>query len=84
MVEQGSHRLEKCLNIEGFLEKYLKIKSALKSTGKSLKGLDKSLNSTILCELTNSVDRELNQYKIAVPLFGAACAIPKKGTTILY
>ena len=45
---QGSHRLEKYLNIEGFLEKYLKIKSALKSTGKSLKGLEKSLNSTIL------------------------------------
>ena len=46
---KGSHRLEKYLNIEGFLEKYLKIKSALKSTGKSLKGLEKSLNSTILC-----------------------------------
>ena len=34
---QGSHRLEqKYLNVEGFLEKYF-IKSALKSTGKSLK-----------------------------------------------
>ena len=29
---QGPHRPEKYLNIEGFLEKYLKIKSALKST----------------------------------------------------
>ena len=29
---QGSHRLEKYLNLEGFLEKYLKIKCALKST----------------------------------------------------
>ena len=38
---QGSHRLEKCLNLEGFLEKSLKIKSALKSTGKSLKCLEK-------------------------------------------
>ena len=46
---QGAHRLEKNLNIEGFLEKYLKIKFALKRTGKSLKGLEKSLNSTILC-----------------------------------
>ena len=27
-VNQGSHRLEKYLNFEGFLEKYLKIKSA--------------------------------------------------------
>ena len=29
---QGSHRLEKYLNLEGFLENSLKIKSALKST----------------------------------------------------
>ena len=39
----------KYLNLEGFLERSLKIKSALKSTGKSLKSLEKSLNSTILC-----------------------------------
>ena len=45
----GSHRLEKYLNLEGFLEKSLKIKSALKSTGKSLKGLENSLNSSIFC-----------------------------------
>ena len=31
---QGSQRLEKYLNLEGFIEKSLKIKSALKSTGK--------------------------------------------------
>ena len=43
---QGSHRLEKYLNLEGFLEKSLKIKSALKSTGKSLKDFEKSFNST--------------------------------------
>ena len=46
---QGSHRLEKYLNLEGFLEKSLKIKFALKSTGKSIKGLEKSWNSTIFC-----------------------------------
>ena len=46
-LAQGSHRLEKYLNLEGFLEKSLKIKSTLKSTGKSLKSLEKSLNSTI-------------------------------------
>ena len=45
----GLHRLEKYLNLEGFLEKCLKMKSALKSTGKSLKSLEKSLNSTIFC-----------------------------------
>ena len=33
-VLQGSHRLEKYLNLEGFLIKSLKIKYALKSTGK--------------------------------------------------
>ena len=46
---QGSHRLEKYLNLEGFLEKSLKMKSAFKSTEKSLKSLEKSLNSTIFC-----------------------------------
>ena len=45
---QGLHRLEKSLNL-GLLEKSLKIKSALKSTGKALKILEKSLNSTIFC-----------------------------------
>ena len=46
---QGLHMLEKYLNLEGFLEKLLAIKSALKSTGKTLKSLEKSLNSTIFC-----------------------------------
>ena len=80
---QGLHRLEKFLNIEDFLEKSLKIKSALKSSGKSLKRLEMSLNSTIFVGL-NTVDRDLNQYKIVVPLFGAACAAPNNGTTISY
>ena len=40
MVMQGLHRLEKCLNLEGFLEKSLKIKYALKSTRKLLKSLE--------------------------------------------
>ena len=48
-LTQGSHRLEKHWNLEGFLEMSLKIKSDLKSTGKSLKSLEKSLNSTIFC-----------------------------------
>ena len=49
MLPQGLHRLEKNSNLEGFLEKSLKIKSALKSTGKSQKSIEKSLNSTIFC-----------------------------------
>ena len=51
---QGLHRLEKYLNLEGLVEKSLKIKSALKSTGKSLKSLEKSLNSTIFCRTQHS------------------------------
>ena len=42
---QGSLRLEKYLNLEGFLEKSLKIKYA----GKSHKSLEKSLISSIFC-----------------------------------
>ena len=49
MLSQEWHRLEKYFNVEGFLEKTLKINSAFKSTGKSLKGLEKSLNSSIFC-----------------------------------
>ena len=30
------------------------------------------------------VDKDLNQYKIVVPLFGAAYAAPNIVTTILY
>ena len=48
-VLHGLHRLEKYLSLEGFLEKSLKIKAALKSTGKSLKSLEKPLDSTIFC-----------------------------------
>ena len=32
----------------------------------------------------HTVDRDLDQYKIVVPLFGAANAAPNKGTTISY
>ena len=69
------------LNIQDCLEKYLKIKFALKSTWKTLKGLEKSLNFT---GGFNSVFGDLNQYKIVMSLFGAAYAAPNKGTTILY
>ena len=42
----GFALLEKYLNLESFLEKSLKIKYALKSTGRSFKGLEKPLNSS--------------------------------------
>ena len=79
MTIQISHRLEKYLKFESFLEKSLKFKSALKSTGKSLKNLEKSLNSTFSVGLS-TVNRDRNQYKSVVPLY----AKPNIGTTILY
>ena len=54
-----------------------------KEVAKHLKGLEESLNSSISVGL-NTVDRDLNQYKIVVPLIGAAYAVPNKGTKILY
>ena len=47
MLLQGSHRLEKYLNLEGFLEKSLKIKICLEKYWKITQSLEKSLNSTI-------------------------------------
>ena len=47
----------------------------------------KVLKSPLILPFTggfNSVFGDLNQYKIVVPLFGAAYAAPNKGTTILY
>ena len=38
----------------------------------------------LFSEGLNSVDRDLNQNKVVVPLFGAANAAPNKGTAILY
>ena len=81
----GSHRHEKYLNIQVCLEKSLKIKFALKSPGKILKGLEKSLKFTIYRRIQHCLIGDLNQYKIVMPLFGAAVyATPNKSTTILY
>ena len=83
---QGSHRLEKYLNLEGFLKKSLKIKYALKSTGKLHKGLEKAFNSSIFFVEINTDDRDLDQIKLLCLYlvqqnFNVA---PNKGTTILY
>ena len=51
----------------------MKVIYALKSTGILLFSVG-----------LNTVDRDLNQYNIAVPLFGVANAAPNKGTTISY
>ena len=47
------------------------------------KTLKKSLNSSIFVGI-NTVDRDLNQNKTVVSLFGAANAAPYKGRTSLY
>ena len=80
---QGSHRLEKYLNLEGFLEKSLKIKSALKILENHSKALKSPWILLFSVELY-PVDRDLNQYKIVVPWFGAANAAPNKDITISY
>ena len=56
---------------------------ALKSTWKTLQSLEKSLNFTIYRRIQYCFG-DLNQYKIVVPLFGAAYAAPNIGTAILY
>ena len=50
---KGSHRL-KYLNSEVFFDRSLKINYALKSTAKSLKDLEKSLNSSVFCRNKHS------------------------------
>ena len=55
---QGSHRLEKYLNLEGFLEKSLKIISALRYW-KSLKSIEQSLNSSIFCRTFKTLMTEI-------------------------
>ena len=76
-ILSGFARAWKYLNLEGFIDKSLKIKSALKSTGKSLKTL-KSPWILLFSVGLSTVDRDPNQYKFFVPLFGAAYAAPKK------
>ena len=54
---------------------------------KVLEKHSKALKSPWILPFTGGFNTDfwdLNQYKIVVPLFGAAYAAPKKGTTILY
>ena len=61
--------------------KVLKIKYALKSSRKTLK-VQKSPWILPFTGGFNTVFGDLKQYKILVPLFGAAYSAPNKGTTI--
>ena len=62
---KSSYGVRTGLNIQDCLEKSLKIKFVLKSTGKTLKGLEKSLNLPFT-GVFNTVFEDLNQYKIVV------------------
>ena len=65
--------------------KVLEIKFALKR--KVLEKYSNALKTRWILPITgglNTVFGDVNQYKIVVPLFGAANAAPNKGTTILY
>ena len=71
----GAHRLEKYLNLKRFLEKSLKNKLALTSTGKSLKVLE-------FYHLQE--DSTVFWRPKSVSNCGTFIWLPNKGTTILY
>ena len=68
LLKQGPHRLEKYLNIQDCLKKSLKIKFALKSTWKTLKGLEKFLNFTIFRRIQLCFGRPKSVYNCAFML----------------
>ena len=75
---QGSHSLEKYLNIQDWLEKSLKIKFALKVLEKHSKTLNYTIDRRV-----QQCCRDLNQYKTVVLLSGAAYAAPNECTPLL-
>ena len=77
LMKQGLHRLEKYLNMKGFLEKSLKIEYALKSTGETL-CLEKCLNFTLFCKTYSEISMKL--LSLSLVQHNAA---PNKGTAIL-
>ena len=77
---QGSHMLE----FRGLSWKVLEnFKYVLKVTGNHSKAL-KSPWILLFSVGINTVDRDLNQNKTVVPLFGTVNATPNKSTKILY
>ena len=82
LVIQGSQRLEKYLNIQDCLkvfENKICLVKYLKNTQRHRKVLE-----FYYLQGYNTVFGGLNQYKIVVPLFGAAYAAPNKSTIILH
>ena len=61
---QGSHRLEKYLNLEGFVEKFLKIKKAMKSNEKLHKASLKSPKILLFYVGINTDNSDINQIKL--------------------
>ena len=56
IMSQGSHKLEKYLNLEGFLEKSLKIKYALKVLENHAKALNSSISVGLVSILTPTLN----------------------------
>ena len=82
-ITQGPHRLEKYLNLKTFLKSPWKLNlpwKVLENHSEALKRPWILLFSVGL----STVDRDLIQYKIDVPLFGAVYAALNIGTPILY
>ena len=82
-IKQGTHRLEKYLNLEAILKSPWKLNLPLKVLENHWKAL-KSPWILLFSVGLSFVDRALYQDKIVLPLFAAAYAAPNIGTTILY
>ena len=75
----------KILEYTGLSWKILENKICLEKYLKTLKGIEKSLNFTICKSIQHCFLEGINQYKIVVPLFGAAYMLhQRKGTIIIH
>ena len=66
---------------------FVKSPRKLNQPGKVQENHSKALKSPWILQFSvglSTVDRDLNQYKIVVPLFGAVYAAPNIGTRISY
>ena len=71
-IKAGFAQAWKYLNLEGFLEKSLKINYALKVLENQAKTLKKTLNASIFVVI-NTVDRDLNQNKTCAFIWCSNC-----------
>ena len=85
--EKALYRVRTGLKSTWIWRTFLKSPWKLNLPWKVLENLSKALKSAWILLFSvwlSTVDRGLNQYKMVVPIFGAAYAAPNKGTSILY